>query len=221
MSSRDVTHDAPRQRDASSASVANPYLEEFERRGCGTSFDDELLRGPGGIGSLFETREELVRSYAWAVPNAAALAAIAARGPVVEIGAGLGYWARLLLDLGCHVAPYDTLLPGDEHWTKAWRRAAPFAPVRRGGPEAAAAHPDRALLLCWPPYWDTVASAALAAYTGSTVCYVGEGVGGCTADDPFFHALEHDWDLVETVAIPSWHWIHDDLTIYTRKTNAR
>lgn len=54
-----------------------------------------------------DQRAELVRRYAWAVPDAAAIAALAARSPLVEIGAGTGYWARLLAAAGADIIAYD------------------------------------------------------------------------------------------------------------------
>jgi hypothetical protein len=43
------------------------------------------------------------RLYAFAAPNEAALCALAALGPLVEVGAGAGYWARLLKMRGAQV----------------------------------------------------------------------------------------------------------------------
>ncbi len=198
----------------------NPYRDEFERLGCGITYE-EYARIPRfdveRAAALYTHRDRLVSTYAWAVPNAAALAAIAARGPVVEIGAGLGYWARLLAGAGANIVAYDTLLPGDPDWHQNWTRETSYVPIARGGPERAAEHPDRALFLCWPPYWERLARDALAAYRGDTVCFIGEGPGGCTADDRFFCNLERDWKIDQTVKIPKYHWIHDELTIWVRK----
>jgi hypothetical protein len=29
--------------------------------------------------------------------------------------------------------------------------------------------------------------------------------------------LDDQWELIECVAIPQWHGLHDEMTIYTRK----
>lgn len=42
----------------------------------------------------------------------AALAALAARSPLVEVGAGLGYWAGALRAAGVRVAAHDAAPPG-------------------------------------------------------------------------------------------------------------
>lgn len=97
------------------------------------------------------SRKESVRRYAWAIPTADALDAIAALGPVVEVGAGTGYWASLLAHRGVDVVCYD-LYPPDGTDLNGWHEGAlKFHTVHQGGPEKAGEHPDRTLFLCWPP----------------------------------------------------------------------
>lgn len=60
-----------------------------------------------------------------------------------------------------------------------------------------------------------MAHRALAAYAGSTVIYIGEGHGGCTANDAFFDALAH-WTVEREVELPQWWGVHDALTVYRR-----
>lgn len=174
-------------------------------------------------------REDLVVRYAWAVPDPASLAFVAeqARGRIVEIGAGTGYWAWQLSQLGVDVVAYDRHPPdrGGNHWHSPrhletgnpTKEPAPvFFPVRRGGAPRAARHPDRTLLLCWPPYSGTVASRALRAYSGQRVIFIGEGEGGCTAEDAFFRALERGWIEVADHRPVQWRGVHDWITVYDR-----
>lgn len=163
----------------------------------------------------YEQRPHYVDKYAWAVPNDAALAAIQAYNPVVEIGAGTGYWAALLQARGVSVVAYDLYPPAGDNNTFHTSRTT-WTHVEKGGPEKAADHPDRALLLCWPPYNSPMAMECLNHYAGETVLYVGEW-GGCTADDGFHSQLERDFDVVKTVRIPCWPGIHDTLTVHKRR----
>lgn len=151
-------------------------------------------------------RSDHCQRYAWAVPDENAIEVLAALSPIVEVGAGTGYWAKLLTQAGADVLAYDDL---------SWQglKHGSWFSVAQGGPEIAAAHPDRALLLCWPPYNTPMACQALHRYAGATLAYVGEGQGGCNADDRFFVQLERR----RRVAIPQWRGIHDMLTIYKRK----
>lgn len=61
-----------------------------------------------------------------------------------------------------------------------YHRGRPWTTVFPGASAAAvAASPGRALVLCWPPHDDDSASyAALRAFRGDTLVYVGEGPGG-------------------------------------------
>lgn len=175
------------------------------------------------------TRQEVVCQYAFSVPTDEALDAIATVGPVVEIGAGTGYWAALLRARGVDVLAYDLAPPGDpkNHW---YANARPFAPVLHGDHRDAARHPYRALMLSWPPYGSSFAYRALRAYEeagGRHLVYIGEGPSGCCADDQFFARLGQEtwfdeaaqsspWVETQTVNLPQWSGINDYLTIYER-----
>ena len=186
--------------------------------GLGNDYLDEVvaLLGDGRDDlSCYTARRELCARYAWAIPDDPALDALAALGPIVEAGAGSGYWAALLAARGVDVVAYDAVVPGTApsefgHWLM-WH------PVRAGGPERLAGHDDRALLLCWPPYDDPFAHDCLRAYTGTTVAYIGEPAGGCTGDDAFHELLERDFTVVETVTIPTWPRMYDRLTVHRRR----
>lgn len=171
--------------------------------------------------ATFQAREAIKDRYAWAIPNDAALSAIAAVGPIVEIGAGTGYWAWLLQQRGVDVIAYDAAPPGPtttNHWHKT--RESTFTDVLVGGPEEAIPCAGRTLMLCWPPYDDPMAHRALSLYLsagGKRLVYIGEGYGGCTADDAF-HALVRERMVErETITIPQWYGVHDYCAIYEVK----
>lgn len=166
--------------------------------------------------SPYLARERLIERYAWAIPTERALAAIAALGPVLEVGAGSGYWAHLLRERGVNVIAVDHAINGDaEEYpltrTGAWTR------VEQGDALTVARHPFRTLFLSWPPM-DRMAVTALAHHRGDYVAYIGEGEGGCTADDEFHALLEDRYDEVASVLIPRWQAINDRLTIHRRRT---
>ena len=170
--------------------------------------------------SPFLERDEFCKKYSWAVPDMAALERIAALGPVIEIGAGTGYWAYLLREMGVDVKAFDVapvdavgVRNGYHNGAEAWTK------VCRGGPERAAYNPERTLFLCWPPYATPMAYHALKCYTGDTLVYVGEDSGGCTGDHKFHELLEREWDQ-EWFSIPSYESIHDGMQICTRKRKA-
>ena len=163
-------------------------------------------------------RSELVKKYSFAIPDATALKMIAKYSPLVEIGAGGGYWARLLCEMGVTIHAYDMAPPGSDkknHWNFA-----KHLDVQYGLPDVLAEEPYSngkwALFLCWP-YMDAMAWECLKSFAGDTVIYIGEGHGGCTASDEFFEVLTRDYKLIESHDIPQWWGINDYLEVYRRK----
>jgi hypothetical protein len=134
----------------SAADAGNPYLDEVLRligdiRSSGAA-DVEL--------ELLSHREELVAKYAFSIPTAGALAAIAAYSPLIEIGAGTGYWARCLSLAGADIIAFDSRVPGAHspwEWSaaNAWFDDTWFY-VEEGDEATAALYPERSLFLAWP-----------------------------------------------------------------------
>jgi hypothetical protein len=188
--------------------IANPYLSYFLslppacRRDPLTLVDAREALFPDWLGF----KNAVASTYAWAVPTEEAVLAIAQHAPrVIEVGAGSGYWAWLLAQAGVDVLAFDAQPP-----PQGWFPVAPgteFEPAR---------HPDRALLLCWPPWNTRMAQNALASHAGDTVVYIGEWLGG-SAEPRFFNRLATDYEVVDFVAIPQWWMRADVLTIHRRR----
>lgn len=170
------------------------------------------------------TRKTLVSQYSWAIPSNDAIFWLAdklAGQEVIELGAGNGYWAFLLEQVGIPVMAYDKALAwkGDKNvWidadTKVWH------PVVRGNARVLSwpRNRDKALFLCWPPYNGDLAIRALRRYQGDTLVYCGEHEGGCCGDDRFFALLEKDWEEVACFDDHvQWGGMHDYLWVYRRK----
>ncbi len=197
----------------------NPYLREFTR------LEPELRRphdylngvhGPSAI-SAYDRRVWCIRRYAFAVPSEAALVVLARHAPIVELGAGTGYWAYLLRRRGVDCVAYD-LAPPDHMPNPNRFQPLTWTRVEPGDVDRLAVESHRALFLCWPSYRDPFAARALRAYTGATLLYIGEPAGGRTADDDFFTQLAQHWQPVEQVALPNWPGTHDVLTVYYRRS---
>lgn len=209
----------------------NPYLTEWfalatlEEAPSGlfltdrAAWEGSFLRSVADGTHEYAARKDLVRRYAWGVPCRAALDILAKHAPLLEVGAGTGYWAWLLRKRGVEVAAYDRDPPGPgkgeaNHWhgeASLWTR------VEAGGPEAIDRHPDRTLFLCWPPYDDPFAEECLGRYRGGTLLFVGEGEGGCTGGSGFWERLGAEWEEAEWVKLPQFDGLHDHLTVWKRK----
>lgn len=199
-------------------SEMNPYLadvfalvdeDEFAIR------DQMIMASSKFMMPLAMGRYRYVYKYAWAIPCKAALEAIASYSPIVEIGAGNGYWASLLHSMGADIVAYD-IKPDKFHLSKKshhWN----WFDVQEGDEKTVKKHSDRALFLCWPPYDEDMAYNCAKNYNGETILFVGE-LNGCTGTEEFFDYLNEHFILEETVELPVWLGLHDALYIYKRNS---
>ena len=188
--------------------------------------------------------EAILRRYGFAVPTDAALDEIARRSPagVVELGAGVGYWAHQLFRRGVDVVAYD-IEPPPSALNHRFAGSTPWHRITRGNELVVGAHRDRSLLLIWPTKNETWAAQALVTYAeagGACVLYVGDGPGGRTGD-PTFHAIlgqlgrclacglgvpdapctcdaRQLWRRVAEVGLPAWQAEEVSLSVYERFT---
>jgi len=191
--------------------------------------------------------EELRRRYAFGVPTPPALELIAAASPagIVELGAGTGYWARLLHQAGVDVVAYDRWPPPCPE-NPFFAGSEPWYPVLPGDVAVIGRHVDRMLLVVWPTRNETWPAGALAhfhAAGGERVVFVGEGPGGRTGDS-VFHCLLGDegrclscelgvadtpctcgirplWQATSSVEVGSWPGVDDDCIVYERVDDRR
>jgi len=116
---------------------------------------------------------QLVSAYSEAIPTVRALELLAAAPPLVEIGAGGGYWARLLKDLGVDIVAYDLVASESNSWTAelpAW------TDVRVGDAiEALHDNPDRVPFACWPPRPHGYMDDVMRVYGGPTLTLITDG----------------------------------------------
>ena len=206
----------------------NPLLDEYHRA--------------GPVGRHHPARRRLARRYAYGVPSEEALALIAAVSPqgVVELGAGTGYWARLLHERGVDVVAIDRWPPGSGE-NRFVDDDVQWFTVLTGDERSVAQHADRTLLLVWPTWNETWPADAVANYYaagGATLVFVGEGPGGLTGDGvlqaqlgaaghclycslgvpdvPCVCGVRVLWRAVRRVSIPQWADADDACTVYVR-----
>lgn len=166
---------------------------------------------PGGTKPAYDEFDPRL-FFSYAIPNDEALQVIARLAPIVEIGAGTGYWAALLASRGVDIVPYD---PKPYGVKGSWASTA-WINVRHGDHTIIDHYPKRAVLMCWPLYGGDYA-IEVARRTQSALIYIGEPIGGCNSPDEFFDILERDWTLHQQVNIPQWMGLHDQLQVWKRK----
>lgn len=106
-------------------SSSNPLFDIFEAVNSG---DADLLTAL--LGQEISLNDELdkflldykarnisTRLFSWAIPNKKAIDICSNYGPIVEVGAGTGYWAWLLRKQGVSVEALD-ILPYVNNWCR-------------------------------------------------------------------------------------------------------
>ncbi len=128
-------------------------VEDYDWHSSESMVRCEVLGGP------------LVEKYAWAVPDNTALGIIKHFSPIIELGAGRGYWASLLRDMLVDIIAVDKYSSMKTH-TK----------VLTGEPKILkkAEHAQRALLLCYPDDRESMSMECLEHFRGETIIHIGE-----------------------------------------------
>lgn len=205
----------------------NPYLEAFQEVDAVRCYFEAVSNGGTFDGKdhwhwqsqADAVRGRLWRRYAYSVPNGEALEALAACGPILEIGAGSGFWASLLRAGGVEVAAYDKYALGANAagvTTNQYFAAdtKPFTHIERGSDNVVRKHPGHTLFLCCPPPNEKLALNCLNQFRGERVAVIGD-VSYCATVE-FFQKLHLEWTLEEEVALPRWPNYDDSLSIYRR-----
>ena len=162
-------------------------------------------------------RQDLIMKFSYAIPDDNAIECIAEYSPLVEVGAGLGYWSYLLHQHGADIEAYDIALGDDNKWfCNEETRTGAWFPVKQCDAEFVPPC-DRTLLLCWPPYDDNMAFNVLSRYSGDKLIYIGEDIDGCCGNEKFFNLLYKKWKEVEYIRIPQWTGLHDFIFIYKKR----
>ena len=160
--------------------------------------------------------------YAYAVPSRRAietLVALSRRGGMIEVGAGTGYWGKLLEEGGADIVTFDKDLCNNEYHGSV----PPWTPrLRRGGVEClkGGRHANRrVLLLAYPPPDTEMATRCLEAFRGEVVAHVGE-VYGDTGTRRFDARLWREFELRDTVPLPNFGNTAYRLTVWKRRARA-
>ena len=217
--------DACRDRVASWASYACPTTLAIDaiidfattEKDVGSLQEGDTKGSGKQTGSTFE---EL-----WGTTAPFSLGQNAAR--IIEVGAGTGYWSSLLRQRGANVLATDSIPLGDKSVGASYGSS--FNNAYHGSfqrwtdvsqnesHDAAAAHSDRCLFICYAPPLGKMAEAALQAYRGTRLVLVGEFKGD-TATPSFETLLNKQWALDrDPIELPQWGNTCYNLTFWKRK----
>jgi hypothetical protein len=197
--------------------IYNPYLKSLKN-----IIDENKHLNKAELKSLIMThRNDFVTDYCFTIPYYDVLMKAASYSPIVEIGAGSGYWAACLSKMGVDVIAYDSHPPG-MHSPWEWFKGNPWFDdswyhIVEGDVSDAAHHPDRTLLLAWPMPMSSMAYNALLNYKnagGRTVIFIGDPHPASSGDE-YFYKMLYEHKEIETVNLYSWPGIKEKLLIYS------
>jgi hypothetical protein len=168
-----------------------------------TEIENQTPKNEDWTNDIFKKRQKFIETYSWAIPSKEAIKLIAEfwdQDLGIETGAGSGLWAYLLRSIGVNVIPTDTK---EEKFDKEYTN------IKKLNADDAIKQYSNAnvLFLCWSRVNPTND------FKGNKIVYIGENEGGCTAGTP----NENEWQLVQTIAIPKWFFVHDCVYLYVRK----
>jgi hypothetical protein len=132
------------------------------------------LRRPDEDAPADITAAALAQRYSYVLPDARSLEILCCLGPLIEMGAGTGFWAHRLQARGADVIAFDQAPPDGEAANRYHHRAPTWTEVRPGDHTVLPAYPGRALFLCWPPLFSALGDC-LSFYSGDTVACIGDG----------------------------------------------
>ncbi|CAE7780521.1 yvaG [Symbiodinium pilosum] len=145
-------------------------------------------------------RDISARWHGFAIPSSKVLKILksCSSGGLVELGAGVGYWATLLKRRGVDIAALDIDPP-------APRARESSCNVNFGDASSLKKLSHQTLLLCMPPPGEaSCADEALASFRGRHVAYVGEWRSGMTATESFHETLLSRYVLEHRVPLPCY-----------------
>jgi hypothetical protein len=145
---------------------------------------------------------DLFELYSEAVPGREAIECLKALAPLVEVGAGAGYWARILGDHGGNIDAFDRE-----------PRAVSWTPVRSGGIEVVERYPGRPVFACWPYRPTGYMPELLERARDRTLALIIAGIDNPIVGDWLGQRLRAGWTQQTRVQIPTWRERGDELTI--------
>ena len=136
----------------------------------------ELLDKDSRLDSMLDPDTEfsgLSQRCSYVFPSVPALKMLSELGPLVEIGAGMGYWTYKLRSVGVDVIAFDQAPPDGERANRYHAKTETWTHVLQGDHTVLSDYSNRVLFLCWPPLFSALGEC-LSFYSGDTVAYIGD-----------------------------------------------
>jgi SAM-dependent methyltransferase len=202
----------------------DPFIQAYHAWNAGDSIPEtreELLpeemlqdnNNPFDVSNLTHTyvrRYAFIDRFGFCIPMPALIQFLVSNGPVLEVGAGQGFIARLVQQQGGDIRATD-IDPAARHVEKISAEAAILEDKGKS-----------LILSSWPSLnGDWFGEALHGMKSGQKVLYIGEGNGGATASETFFDQIG---DTLIPLSLPEGHGfnyrfqgIHDTARLFERR----
>ena len=161
-------------------------------------------------------RKGFIARWGFSIPCAEAIDLLYRLGPVVELGAGSGYWTAMVRAAGGDMIATDLISEGSPGYGLTIGLNCDIVPL--DGVAAVRAYPDRNLFCSWPTMGDDWCSEAVAAIQpGRYFAMIGAERGGTSGTDTLFDVLAREFEHQASFEIPQFPGSHDVLALYRRK----
>lgn len=201
------------------------FCSRFEQTYASVPTTEEVTNVITSVGftQQFIARGCITSKYGFGLPTIELGDRLKTKGIVdfVSVGTGSGFFDSVLSKTGINIVSTDLAEPESNKYSQEWAKS--FVDIEYGltAEEAVKKYNDKNLLMVWPCYDTNWAYKALEALESGKYClYVGEGYGGCNADDDFFRCLEEDFiDILgdKYIEYPNWYGINDYPRLYQKK----
>lgn len=207
----------------------NPCQSKHEYTNPGIKiYCESLTWGENGWEPIDNT--EVLQHAPEYLPTDTAIETILEFSPILEIGAGSGYWAKVLSDAGADVIATDYLPPNvqyenlpddyfdgvgtekyqfisafreeDEPFQETWHT------VHVADHSCVQSYPSHTILMCHPPVGNWTEEVLEYCHLGQELVFVGEWFPGADATPLFFKKLVDNWECVRTFPVYDWASMH-------------
>ena len=160
----------------------------------------------------YHRRNIMKEKYTYAIPYLEILKMIKYYAPILEIGAGSGFWGALLRKINCEII-VTTI--GDDHYEFSDEFPNKFTEIEYiAGIDAVKKYPNKTVLWVWPGIEEWT-EETLENIKGRLI-YIGEGHGGHTGTDKFHAILEEKFNIVQIKNMLQWEGYQDNAYVYER-----
>jgi hypothetical protein len=167
-------------------------------------------------GDTWIIRRLFKSQWGFSIPCAEAINALYSLSPLVELGAGSGYWTALMRAAGADMVATDKVSEGSPGYNLTAGLHCQIEPL--GGLPAVRTYGSRNVFCSWPSEGDDwCAEAAAAMQPGRYLGLISKGRGGNIGSDALFDLLDEEFAPKGHIAIPQFPGSADVLTFHQRR----